>query len=143
MKLLKFIAAIMLAVIFSFITRHYLSVVNQSVLGEFTPIPHFIADEALSFKLSFIPIFAVYLIIFIYLASKKYFNFLISGIGVLLAVIKYKSVVETHLPVDMAFLPALLNMGMILCIFMAIGIVVQLIVDGGVSAIRLVNKNKK
>ncbi len=143
MKIIKAIAAILLAVIFSFITRHYLSVTNLNIVSEFTPIPHFIADEALSYKLSLFLFLAVYLLLFIYLVSGKYFNFVISGIGIFLALGKYKEVAETHLPIEMAFIPALLEMAKLLCIYMAIGICVQLVVDGGLSAVRLVNNNKK
>lgn len=143
MKLLKFIAAILLAVIFSYITRHYLSTINMSVVGEFTPIPHFIADETLSYKLSMIPIFIVYLIIFLYLANYKFFGFAISLFGVFLAVRKYKEVAESYLPVDMAFVKALLEMAKMLGMVMIIAILVQWVVDGGLAAVRLVNGNRK
>lgn len=143
MKIIKVIIAIMLAVIFSFITRYYMSGINSAAVGEFTPIPHFIADPALSYKFSLFLMIAVYLIIFAYLVTKKYFNFAISSFGLILALIRYKEATETFLPVDMVFIPALLKLGLTLCIFMAIGIVVQWVVDGGISAVRLVNKNKK
>lgn len=143
MKIVKFVVAVLLAIIFSFITRQYLSTINLNIVSEFTPIPHFFSDEALSYKLSLILIIAIYLIIFLYLVYGKYFNFVISGIGVLLALAKYKDIAESHLPVEMAFIPALLEMAKLLSVFMAIGICVQWVVDGGLSAIRLVNNNKK
>lgn len=143
MKIIKFLVAIMLAIIFSFITRHYMSTLNLSVVSEFTPIPHFISDVDLSYKLSLVLIFAVLLLDFSYLVFSKYFNFVISSLGIILALRKYKEVIETYLPVDMAFIPALLQMAILMSIFMAIGIVVQLAVDGAFSAIKLVNNNKK
>lgn len=143
MKIIKIIVAILLAVLFSFITRYYMASINLEYVGEFTPIPHFLSDVSLSNKLSLILLLVVYLLIFFYLVSKKYFNFVISSIGVVVSLIKYKSVAETFLPVDMVFIPALLELAKILCIFMAIGIVVQFVIDGGLSAVKLVNKNKK
>lgn len=85
--------------------------------------------------------FAVYLLIFIYLISKKYLNFTISLVGIVMGIRAYKTVTETFLPVDMVFVPALLSMGRVILIFMAIGIVVQWIFDGGLAAVKLVNKN--
>lgn len=141
-KIVKIIIAIMLAIIFSFITRHYLSVINASAVGEFTAIPHFFTDTELSYKFSLLLIFLVYVLLFTYLMAKKYFNFAITGVGIIVAVLKYKEVTETYLPVDMVFIPALLELAKTLCVFMAIGIVVQWIVDGGLTAVRLVNKKK-
>lgn len=143
MKVIKVIVAILLSVIFSFITRYYMASINLEYVGEFTPVPHFIADTSLSNKLSLVLLMTVYLLIFFYLVNKKYFNFAISSVGVIASLMKYKSVTEEFFPVDMVFVPALLELAKVLCIFMAIGIVVQWIVDGGLSAVRLVNKNKK
>ncbi|MBN2797228.1 MAG: hypothetical protein JXR88_17580 [Clostridia bacterium] len=143
MKVIKFAVAIMLAVIFSFITRHYMSTLNLSVVSEFTPIPHFIGDVDLSYKLSLLLIFAVLLLDFSYLVLNKYFNFVISSLGIVISLRHYKTVLESYLPVDMAFLPALLEMAKIMSLFMIVGIIVQLIVDGAFSAIKLVNNNKK
>lgn len=143
MKIVKIVVAVLLAVIFSFITRHYMASINLDYVGEFTPVPHFIADPKLSNQLSLILLMVVYLLIFFYLVSKKYFNFAISSVGVVASLMKYKSVTEEFLPMDMVFVPALLELAKVLCIFMAIGIIVQWIVDGGLTAVRLVNKNKK
>lgn len=85
--------------------------------------------------------FLVYLLIFLYLVHKKYLNFSISMIGILVGLRTYKSVTETFLPADMVFVPALLSMGRIILIFMAVGICVQWLFDGGLTAIRFVNKN--
>ena len=141
MKFIKILIAVFLAVIFSFGTRYYLSNINLSALGEFTPFPHFFSDTTSSYKWSLLIMFAVYLLIFMYLVNKKYFNFAISLVGILVGIGTYKSVTETFLPVDMVFVPALLTMGRTILIFMAIGIVVQWVVDGGLAAVRIVNKN--
>lgn len=143
MKLIKILVAIFLAVIFGFITTYILSYINVANTDEFLPIPHFIPGEKLPFYLGLAFIIAVYLLIFTYLVRKKYFNFVISSIGIVLAILRYKNISDTFLPMNMGFIPALLVLGKTLCLFMAIGIVVQWIVDGGLSAIRLVNKNGK
>ena len=143
MKIIKVLVAVFLAVLFGFITTYILSYINVNYTGEFLPIPHFIPGEKLSFYLGLGFITAVYSLIFAYLVNKKYFNFGISIVGMIVAILKYKEVSETFLPVNMSFVPALLELGKFLCFFMAVGIVVQWIVDGGLSAIRLVNKNEK
>lgn len=141
MKFLKILIAVFLAIIFSFGTRYYLSNMNLSAVGEFTPFPHFFSDVDTSYKWSLLFMFAVYLLIFVYLISKKYFNFTISLLGIFMGIRAYKSVTETFLPVDMVFVPALLTMGKTILMFMAIGIVVQWVVDGGLAAVKIVNKN--
>jgi len=141
MKYLKIPVALFLAVIFSFITRYYLSDLNELYVGEFTAFPHFFPDVESSYKWSLLFIFLVYFLIFIYLVTKKYFNFVISLTGVFLGIRAYKEVCETFLPVDMVFVPALLTLGKTIMLFMAIGILVQWVVDGGLAAIRLVNRN--
>jgi hypothetical protein len=133
----------MLAIIASFITRHYLSVINSNAVGEFTPVPHFVGDVDLSYKLSMIPIFVVFLVIFVALAFNKFFLSGISLIGVFAAVTKYKTITETVLPVEMVFIQGLLVLASTLCFFMIIAIIVQWIFDGGYTAIKLVNKNKR
>jgi hypothetical protein len=141
MKVLKILIAVFLAIIFSFITRHYLSNINLLAVGEFTPVPHFFHDVEVSYQISLLFMFLVYLLIFLYLVNKKYFNFAISMIGILLGLRAYKTVTETFLPADMVFVPALLSMGKTIFIFMAVGICVQWVFDGGLTAIRFVNKN--
>ena len=141
MKVLKILIAVFLAVIFSFITRHYLSNINHLAVGEFTPVPHFFHDIEVSYQLSLLFMFLVYVLIFLYLVHKKYLNFAISMVGIFMGLRTYKAVTETFLPADMVFVPALLSMGRIILIFMAIGIFVQWIFDGGLAAIRFVNKN--
>jgi len=143
MKLVKAVAAILLAVIFGFITRYYMSSINLSAVGEFTPIPHFFPTVELSYKISLLLLFALFLLFFSYLMLKKYFNFVISMLGMIVGLSKYKAVTEEFLPVDMVFVPALLEFGIRLCVFMAIGIAVQWVVDGGLAAVKFVNKNKK
>lgn len=143
MKLLKGVVAVMLAIIFAFITRYYMSSINLEAVGEFTPIPHFFPSVDLSYKFSLALLFVIFLLFFSYLVLKKYFNFVISALGMILGLMKFKSVTTEFLPVDMVFVPAILEFGKILCLFMAIGIVVQWVVDGGLAAIKLVNKNKK
>lgn len=143
MKLVKAFAAILLAVIFAFVTRYYMSTLNLSAVGEFTPIPHFFPTVELSYKISLFLLFAIFLLFFSYLMMKKYFSFVLSSLGMIIGLMKYKSVTEEFLPVDMVFVPALLEFGLRLCLFMAVGIVVQWVVDGGLAAVKLVNKNKK
>lgn len=143
MKVIKALIAVFLAVIFGFITTYILSYINVNYTGEFLPIPHFIPGEKLPFYLGLIFIIAIYLLIFSYLVRKKYFNFGISIFGMIVAVLKYKKVSSTFLPVNMGFVSGLLELGKILCFFMAIGIIAQWIVDGGISAIKYANKNGK
>lgn len=143
MKIIKIIVAVLLAIIFGFVTTYILSYINVQFTNEFLPIPHFIPNAKLSFNIGLILIIAVYLLIFTYLVRKKFFNFALSMVGVILGVLKYKAISETFLPVNMAFVKALLELGKILCIFMAIGIVVQWIVDGGISTMKFVYKNRK
>jgi len=143
MKIVKAVVAIMLAIIFAFITRYYMASINLEIVGEFTPIPHFFTDVDMSYQFSLLLFIVVYLLFFGYLVMSKYFNFVMSMIGVVFGLIKYKAVAETFLPMNMAFVPSLLELGKILCVFMAIGIVGQWIIDGGLAAVRLVNKNKK
>jgi hypothetical protein len=74
---------------------------------------------------------------------KKYFNFAFSMLGMILGLLKYKAVTEVFLPLEMVFVPALLEFAKVLFLFMGIGIIIQWIVDGGLAAVKLVNKNKK
>lgn len=143
MKFIKVLVAVLLAVIFGFLTRYYLSSINLAAVGEFTPFPHFFSTVDLSYKVSLFVIIAFYLLFFSYLMMKKYFNFALSMLGMVLALMKYNSVTKEFLPVEMVFVPALLEFAKVLFTFMAIGIVVQWVVDGGLAAIKLVNKNKK
>lgn len=143
MKFIKALVAVLLAVIFGFLTRYYMSSINLDAIGEFTPIPHFFPTVDMSYKASLLLIIAFYLLFFSYLVMKKYFNFALSMLGMILALMKYKTVSQEFLPVEMVFVPALLEFAKVLFIFMVAGIIVQWIVDGGLAAIKLVNKNKK
>ncbi len=143
MKLIKAVVAIMLAIIFAFITRYYMSSINMQAVAEFTPFPHFFSTTELSYQVSLLVFFAVYLGVFSALVMKKFFLFAFSSIGIFLSLMKYNTVTMEFLPVDMVFIPALLELGKTLALFIAIGIVLQLIVDGALGAIKLVNKNKK
>ncbi|MCH4890405.1 hypothetical protein EZV73_22670 [Acidaminobacter sp. JC074] len=143
MKLIKAVVAIMLAIIFAFITRYYMSSINMQAVTEFTPFPHFFPTTEMSYKVSLFIFFAVYLGVFSALVMKKFFLFGFSAVGIVMSLIKYRAVTTEFLPVDMVFVPALLELGKTLSIFIGIGIVLQLIVDGALGAIRLVNKNKK
>lgn len=143
MKIIKWITAILLAIIFGFATTYILSYINVKYTSEFLPIPHFITNLELSFKLGLIFITSIYLLFFIYLVNKKYINFGFSMLGMILGVIKYKSVSESFLPQDMGFIPGLLELGKLLLLFMGIGIIVQWVFDGGLASVRLVNKSRK
>ena len=143
MKIIKWITAILLAIIFGFATTYILSYINVKYTSEFLPIPHFIANLELSFRLGLIFIISIYLLFFIYLVNKKYINFGFSMLGMILGVIKYKSVSESFLPNDMGFVPGLLELGKLLLLFMGIGIIVQWVFDGGLASIRLVSKSRK
>lgn len=143
MKFVKAIVAIMLAVIFAFVTRYYMSNLNLQAVGEFTPIPHFFPSVDMSYKFSLALMFAIYLFIFGSLVSGKYFRALLPLAGMIVGLMKYKAVTETFATRNMTFVPALLEFGKLLCVFTIIGIVIQWFVDGGLAAIRLVNKNKK
>jgi len=143
MKFIKVLVAVLLAVIFGFLTRYYMSSINLATVGEFTPIPHFFSSVDLSYKASLVLIIAFYLLFFSYLMMKKYFNFALSMLGMILALLKYRSVTQEFMPVEMVFVPALLEFAKVLFMFMAVGILVQWVVDGGLAAIKLVNKNKK
>lgn len=142
MKLIKSVVAILLAVIFGFVTRYFMSSINYEIVDEFTPIPHFFPTVSMSYNVSLVLLIVIFLLIFSYLMMKKYFNFAISLGAMIIGLVKYRTVMMTFPTRDMSFVPAILEFGMILCLGMAIGIVVQWVVDGGVAAIKLVNKNK-
>ncbi len=142
MKIIKVIASVLLAVVSGFITTYILAYTNLDYAGEFVAIPHFIPDEDLSFKIGLALIILIYLIIFSHLARNKFFAFAISMLGMVLAVFKYKSVSAEFLPINMAFVPALLEFAKLACLLMAIGIIVQWVVDGGLTAVKFVNKSK-
>ncbi len=142
MKIIKVIASVLLAVVSGFITTYILSYTNLDNTGEFVAIPHFIPDEDLSFKIGLGLLILVYLLIFSHLARNKFFAFGISFVGMILSVLKYKSVSAEFLPSNMAFVPSLLEFAQVMCLFMAIGIIVQWVVDGGLTAVKFVNKSK-
>ena len=143
MKFIKAVVAVLLAVIFGFITRYYMSSINLGAVNEFTPIPHFFPTVDMSYKVSLLLLIVIYLLFFSFLVMKKYFNFAFSMLGMILGLLKYKAVTEVFLPLEMVFVPALLEFAKVLFLFMGVGIIIQWIVDGGLAAVKLVNKNKK
>ncbi len=140
MKYLKLIGTAIMVFLLTYVTSMYLANVNYEAFGEFTPIPHFFPNIENSFKYSFLLFLLVFVIFGIYFLSKKYINLMISLLGMLLGVFKYKSVVESFGTVQMGFVPGLVEFAKLLCIFMLVGILVQWLFDIGIFVVKKVSK---
>ncbi len=143
MKILKGVAAILGAILVSFLTRHYMSNINYEMFREFAPIPHFFSTVESSYKYSLYIFLFVYGIVFLYFFLGKYVNFAVSLIGIMISLGAYKKVIFNMIGNEVSFITALIVLGKYVCVSLAAGIVLQWAFDIMVSYLRLVRKSNR
>jgi len=143
MKIIKFLLVVLMSIIASVGTVFYLSSINLNYNAKFSPIPHMIPNEKMTFLVAGALFFAFYFIAFMMLNFKKYVAFILSSIGIVYGLIQYKVVVGSHTPGYMGFVPGFLSMGMTVCFLMAGGMLIQMVADVVVKVVKGFSKVKK
>lgn len=130
MTLINSLITILGSILLSFGINMYISSVNLKYTKEFMPIPHFLSSTGISFAIGIFCFSIIGVILLYSLMKKKYVRFAFSLIGIVLFIVSYSAVSSNYSSPDMAFIAAWVEGLEKLGYALALGFILQGIVNG-------------